>query len=81
MVTVKYMGNSDIRILRPTDFQVGGVEDVSEIEEQHFPKGVEVKVTREMRDALVDNPKLYGLFLRGTEDLDDEAVQDRLLET
>ena len=81
MVTVKYMGDSDIRLLTAADFKAGGVEDVSEIEDQQFPKGAEVKVTREMRDALVDNPRLYGLFLRGTEGLDDEAVQDRLLET
>lgn len=81
MVTIKYMGDADVRILRAADFKAGGVEDVSEIEDQHFPKGAEVKVTREMRDALIDNPKLYGLFIRGNEELDDEAVQDRLLET
>lgn len=60
-VKVVYNGIEDFRHLGPNDFkfhsELEGVEDLT------FPRGVEVEVSKEVRDALLEKPHIYGNFV------------------
>lgn len=59
MTAVTYSGPDDFRVLDSADFAKAGVEQAETLT---FAKGVALKVTKAVSDALLADAKLFGKF-------------------